>query len=89
MKCIRTGTILECLVVIGALSTATAEKLTSGKRSRSKNVLFCTVIEPDIESTLKLLLWSPINEYVTLPKIPTKKNEIKTMKTILHIVQPK
>lgn len=60
----------ECLVVIGALSTAIAEKLNSGNRSRSKSVLFCTVIAPEIKSTLKLLLWSPIKAYVTLPNIP-------------------
>lgn len=53
---IFTGTMAECLVVIGALSTATAEKLASGNRSRSKNELFCTVIVPEIESTLKLTL---------------------------------
>lgn len=46
----------ECLVAIGALSTAIAEKLASGKRSRSKNELFCTVIAPEMESMLKLLL---------------------------------
>lgn len=46
----------ECLVAIGALSTAIAEKLASGKRSRSKNELFCTVIAPDMGSILKLLL---------------------------------
>lgn len=66
----------ECLVVIGALSTATAEKLASGIRSRSKNELFCTVIEPEIESTLKLTLWSPTNAYVTFPNMP-KNNEME------------
>lgn len=65
-----TGTMTECLVVTGALSTATAEKLASGIRSRSKKELFCTVIAPEMESTLKLTLWSPINAYVTLPNMP-------------------
>lgn len=65
----------ECLVVIGALSTATAEKLASGILSLSKNELFSTVIEPEIESTLKLTPWSPTNEYVTFPNMPINKKK--------------
>lgn len=63
----------ERLVAIGALSVATAEKLASGIRSRSKNVLFATVIVPVPASMLKFLLLSPINEYVRLPKMPVEQ----------------
>lgn len=63
----------ERLVEIGALSVATAEKLASGIRSRSKNVLFTTVIVPVTASMLKFLLLSPISEYVRLPKMPADR----------------
>lgn len=53
---------VERLVVTGALSEATMENDASVNRSRSKNVLFCTVIAPVIESILKFLLCSPFNE---------------------------
>lgn len=67
---IFTGTTAERLVVTGALSVAITLKLISVCRSRSKYVLFNTVITPVSPSIAKYLLWSPTNEYVMSPNVP-------------------